>query len=314
MPTAPVNGQFGPNTFEVLSLKGVPVAAKYLTDAAGANYILNPITQAPYVVPLNYDPAVIASQFTTLLNNALANSGAVSAMKNVMYPALKEAFVRGGSGDLQRPLRDKPNVVLAFIPAASYNLGVAAAAGGISAAEAIVAGGIYNVQINGIGKFWNNPLAFGNNPGNATHIIEGSSTYLDGKVGTPGASISKTTSGAVTTTQIDVNADGRPDVVSKTTTQPDNTTTTDSKYLSQTGTVLEQSSTTVSPNATIGVSKIDNNGDGVWDSQGAVSADGSASVQYINLMYYGQNWGAQTVFINADGVATFKAHNGFIEH
>ena len=107
MPTVPATGQFGPNVFQVTSLKGTIVDAKYLTDSIGANYIIDPNTAKPYVVPLNYDPAATAAYFTNKLNLALGSVDSGSAAlstTNIMFQELKSAFTQGQWGDIQRPL------------------------------------------------------------------------------------------------------------------------------------------------------------------------------------------------------------------
>jgi hypothetical protein len=153
MTTVPATGQFGPPLFSVLSKKGVVVAAKWLTDNTGASYVIDPNTGRPYIVPRDYDPSATAVYFSNKLQDTwvgptLDDRGASTAQTSI-YKELKDAFRQGGWGDLQRPLADKSDVVDAFIPAASFNLGVAAAAGGVSASEAVFFGGAYNVLQNG---------------------------------------------------------------------------------------------------------------------------------------------------------------------
>jgi hypothetical protein len=106
-----------------------------------------------------------------------------SVTQTSIYQELKNAFRQGGWGDLQRPLADKTDVVPAFIPAASFNLGVGAAAGGVSASEAVFFGGAYNIVKNGIWKLIDNPLQFGNNPGNPPHIRDGADQFDQGILG-----------------------------------------------------------------------------------------------------------------------------------
>ena len=153
MITVPATGQFGPETFPVLSKKGVVVDAKWLTDNTGASYIIDPNTGKPYIVPRNYDPTATAVYFSNKLKDistspTLDDRGAATAQPSI-YRELEKAFRQGGWGDLQRPLADKSDVVEAFIPAANFNLGVAAAAGGVSTSEAVFFGGAYNVLKNG---------------------------------------------------------------------------------------------------------------------------------------------------------------------
>ncbi|MEO6381033.1 MAG: hypothetical protein ABIO35_03290 [Nitrobacter sp.] len=187
MPTVPVTGQFGPPLFTVRSIKGAVVDAKWLTDNTGASYIIDPNTGRPYIVPRDYDPTKTAVYFSNKLKASLAgptlDDRGASATQTSIYQELKNAFRQGGWGDLQRPLADKTDVVRAFIPAASFNLGVGAAAGGVSASEAVFFGGAYNVVQNGIRKFIENASQFGNNPDNPPHIRDGADQFNQGILG-----------------------------------------------------------------------------------------------------------------------------------
>jgi hypothetical protein len=156
MTMVPATGQFGPPLFSVLSKKGVVVDAKWLTDNTGSSYIIDPNTGRPYIVPRDYDPSATAVYFSNKLKDmstspTLDDRSAPTTQTSI-YQELRKAFRQGGWGDLQRPLADKTDVVQAFIPAASFNFGVAAAAGGVSASEAVFYGGAYNVMQNGIWK------------------------------------------------------------------------------------------------------------------------------------------------------------------
>ncbi len=131
MTTVPATGQFGPDQFAVLSHNLVVVDAKWLKDSTGSNYIIDQNTGRPYIVPRDYDPSVTAAYFADKFNtaqaidNALGLGSGVSSITASMYPELYNAFKQGGWGDLQRPLAHKTEVVDAFVPAASFNLGVA---------------------------------------------------------------------------------------------------------------------------------------------------------------------------------------------
>jgi hypothetical protein len=135
MTTVPVTGQFGPPLFSVLSKKGVVVGAKWLTDSTGASYIIDPNTGRPYIVPRDYDPSAIAVYFSKKLKDTLAgptlDDRGSSRGQTSIYRELENAFRQGGWGDLQRLPTDKSDFVPAFTAAASFNLGVAAAAGGV---------------------------------------------------------------------------------------------------------------------------------------------------------------------------------------
>ena len=63
--------QYGPDNFSVTNDLGSLVAAKYLTDANG-QYIIDPLTQKPYIVPADYDPARVIAQFSTLKDDYFA--------------------------------------------------------------------------------------------------------------------------------------------------------------------------------------------------------------------------------------------------
>src|SRR5947209_1218309 len=254
MPTTPVNGQFGPDSFEVFSNSGVPVAAKYLKDAAGNNYIIDPVTNAPYVVPTIYNPAETAAYFGNLFQQVLDKASATGELvgsQPIIYPELYNAFKTGGWGDLQRPFADKTDVVSAFIPAASLNLGIGAAAGGVSALEAVIGGGVWNLLQN-----WDDPKVekgweFGNNPANPPHIRDGAEQFNSGALG-PFSENTTTTSpdGQQTTISIDANGDGHTDIVSVETKQPDNSTTQDLKYFDHAGVLKEETLTAVNSGGT----------------------------------------------------------------
>ena len=93
MPTVPAAGQFGPDQFTVQSLKGQTVDAKFLRDTTGQNYIIDPLSQRPYVVPLNYNPAATAAYFANKANEALATAVPdANPIVEVIYPELKDAF------------------------------------------------------------------------------------------------------------------------------------------------------------------------------------------------------------------------------
>ncbi|MDO9294832.1 hypothetical protein, partial [Bradyrhizobium sp.] len=114
-----------------------------------ANRTRNRTVRTAVIVPRDYDPTTTAVYFSNKLKASLAgptlDDRGASAAQTSIYQELKNAFRQGGWGDLQRPLADKTDVVRAFIPAASFNLGVGAAAGGVSASEAVFFGGAYNV-------------------------------------------------------------------------------------------------------------------------------------------------------------------------
>jgi hypothetical protein len=188
---APANGQFGDDSFPVWSDSGARIDAKYLKDSAGQNYVINPATSKPYVVPQNYDPDKTVIYFSNKLNEAVLNPVADEMAPadpiEAIYPHLFTAFKRGGWGDLQRPLPDKGDVVRDFIPAANLNYGLAAAAAGLPTEGAVIAGGAYNPAVGEFGRYvsnlWNEPTGWGNNPGNALHIRKGTDFFNQGIFG-----------------------------------------------------------------------------------------------------------------------------------
>src|SRR5215216_5201374 len=156
MTTVAANGQFGRDEFLVFSKDGVAGQAKYLKDASGQNYVLNPNTGEPYIVPRNYSPSATSNYFRGKFNQfyspPLTDTATLPPLfpewKQKIYNELNAAFKQGGWGDLQRPFADKTDVVPEYIDAASFNLGAAAAGGNITALEAIIGGGLYNIRKN----------------------------------------------------------------------------------------------------------------------------------------------------------------------
>ena len=179
MPTVPAQGQFGPDYFDVSSRKRTTTApAKYLRDSTGDNYVIEPFTNKPYVVPRDYDPDAVAEYFSKrlALQREMARApGNIPSPVSAIYPELFNAFRRGGWADLQRPLQNKNEFFPAFTPAASFAFGLAAAAGGLSTGEAQFGGGMYNsfTSLEKLLQLPQNWHEYGNNPGNFTHITEG---------------------------------------------------------------------------------------------------------------------------------------------
>jgi hypothetical protein len=284
MSTVPATGQFGNDYFSVYSTKGVPVEAKWLRDGTGSNYIIDPNPGSggkPYIVPADYDPRATITYFSNKLKDMMSDptlsdtGSSYSSVQTSMYTELKNAFVQGGWGDIQRPLADKTDVVSAFIPAASFNLGVGAAAGGVSAFEAIFFGGMYNVKENGLWKLYNNPLGFGNNPDNPQHIQDGADEFHKGMLG-PKYSENSTTSpdGEQTTQNIDIDGDGHTDIILTSLRGTDNTEMQDVKYLTFAGATRAETSTERNASGSEATTKVDANGDGRWDTRTVASAGG----------------------------------------
>src|ERR1700754_4134295 len=282
MPTVPANGQFGNETFTVFSVKGVAVEAKWLRDSTGSNYIIDPNPGSggkPYIVPVNYDPRVTITYFTNklldIMNGPTLSPTGTSIVQTSMYDELKSAFVQGGWGDIQRPLPDKTDVVREFIAGASFNLGVAAAAGGVTASEAVTFGGLYNVKKNGVWNLYNNPLDFGNNPDNPQHIRDGADQFHKGILGAKYSENSTTSpDGLQTATNIDIDGDGDTDIILTNTRAANNSETEDVKYLTASGATRGETTTTRNSTASEATTKIDADGDGDWDTETVALYDG----------------------------------------
>ncbi|HXQ72601.1 MAG TPA: hypothetical protein VN844_19045, partial [Pyrinomonadaceae bacterium] len=282
MPTVPANGQFGNETFTVFSVKGVAVEAKWLRDSTGSNYIIDPNPGSggkPYIVPVNYDPRVTITYFTNklldIMNGPTLSPTGTSIVQTSMYDELKSAFVQGGWGDIQRPLPDKTDVVREFIAGASFNLGVAAAAGGVTASEAVTFGGLYNVKKNGVWNLYNNPLEFGNNPDNPQHIRDGADQFHKGILGAKYSENSTTSpDGLQTATNIDIDGDGDTDIILTNTRAANNSETEDVKYLTASGATRGETTTTRNSTASEATTKIDADGDGDWDTETVALYDG----------------------------------------
>jgi hypothetical protein len=58
-------GQYGADNFFVTANDGSQVAAKYLKDANG-QYVIDLLTERPYIVPADYDPAAVIARFSKI--------------------------------------------------------------------------------------------------------------------------------------------------------------------------------------------------------------------------------------------------------
>ena len=142
----PANGQFGNDYFPVMSTKGAVVRARFLKDNIGENYVIDPTTSKPYVVPQNYDPNKTIEDFSNRMKelvNPLPDAMALGDNIEAIFPYLYDAYQRGGRNDLQRPLPDKTDVVTEFVPGGSFDYGLATATLGIPTEPAVAAGGAY---------------------------------------------------------------------------------------------------------------------------------------------------------------------------
>ncbi|MDP2025827.1 S8 family serine peptidase [Sulfuriferula sp.] len=147
---------------------GTIVSAKWLQDDAG-NYILNPVTQMPYIVAASFDLGAFIDKYA-----AMGQFPGPAALLQTRLE-IKANFARGKVDDHQRSYNGLVNAsfVEAFRPAASFIYGVAAEAAGLANWEPVAYGGVYNwlssidnPKISTAGDLWNNPP-------NDTNIREG---------------------------------------------------------------------------------------------------------------------------------------------
>ena len=143
------------------------VAAKYLKDKDGA-YVIDPVTMAPYIVPVDYDPAVVITKFTNFLASIFGSSIFAKVLLNprpVIYAYLAEQFYPGGASDIQRTYNGLSNApfVAAFTNAASFTLGLASYAENLFMVEPEISGGSVN-RLNSLisGNLINTSGPFGN--------------------------------------------------------------------------------------------------------------------------------------------------------
>src|SRR5947209_4144160 len=214
MPTAPASGQFGPDTFFVQTrtqrnqnLPGT-VAARFLRNSAG-DYVIDPSdpNHQPYIVPADYDPARVVLQFQRLAATELQNAPATIDVDPFLYAReqlwndFAQMFPSGASSDLQRSYNGTVGneFVPAFTAAASFNLGLAAAAAGLSSTETFVGGGIYNILTSLRTPNVDTSGYLGNTEVNVPHITDGFQQFFGGTFANPSASIGGVTLAANTT-------------------------------------------------------------------------------------------------------------------
>lgn len=153
---------------------GNTVSTKWLQDDIG-NYVLNPATMKPYVVPYTFDLAAFINKYAAMniASNPLATAQTLSAFA--------DNFQVGRVDDLQRSYNGHVGLsfVADFRPAASFILGVASKAAGLPDFAPVLGGGSYNVlnyleQIKRNGSSTININGeLGNNPPNDINIREG---------------------------------------------------------------------------------------------------------------------------------------------
>jgi hypothetical protein len=190
-------GGFGPDNFLVpVYGSTVPtVPAKWLVDPNG-DYVIDPVTNKPYIVPADYNPTAAIQRGASIANLANQSADPSGALAILLYT---DAHA-GGPDDLQRSYNgsvDQTDVPL-FKDAASYSYALVASAAGLTPTEVMQAGGAYNgikqaanevAQTFGF-QLFNNLNTSGpyyNNPDNAKNISAGISAFQSQLYGPPPA-------------------------------------------------------------------------------------------------------------------------------
>lgn len=158
----------------VKDIKGNIVASKWLQDDLG-NYLLDPTTKKPYIVPSDFDLSAFIDKYAAMHKLPLGQT---------LGPFM-DNFQHGRVDDLQRSYNGQlnSNFVADFRPAASFILGLAGEAAGLSSWVPVLGGGIFNVK-NYVAQLWDDFSSsikisgeFGNNPPNDRNIREGERFY-----------------------------------------------------------------------------------------------------------------------------------------
>lgn len=161
-----MQGQFGKDDFSVQTKDGKLVAAKWLNDGAG-NYVIDPQTDQPFMVPADYDMQASIEHFKKVREEYDAST---FSTRRVLYENVYETFRQSGIGDLQRSYNGASHTTGAdFVPsftnAASFNFGLISTVLGLKEIEVIGGGGLYNLyksfraggeKIKTEGEWWNN--------------------------------------------------------------------------------------------------------------------------------------------------------------
>ena len=148
---SPIQPSPRPDYFDVSSNSGKLVAAKYLRDVTGA-YVINPNTNLPYVVPVQYNPADTISKYSAIRQRI--DQSSVINPENASPTVLETfALVNGfraafpsNPDDLQRSYNGfkstaRGDFVEEFRDAASFNFGLACRAIEISQTFCLGGGG-----------------------------------------------------------------------------------------------------------------------------------------------------------------------------
>jgi hypothetical protein len=161
---------FTRGTFKVLALNGLGVDAKYLIDSQ-SKFIINPITDRPYIVPADFswDRAI---GFARSLNTNHPDSGYGYVPAGDLITTIKfgNAMKQGGEWDLQRSYNGMINQSAApdLVDGANFVYAAIGRAAGFTEAQLSAGGGIYN-KIAGRNATGD---VFGNSPDNViTHRV-----------------------------------------------------------------------------------------------------------------------------------------------
>jgi hypothetical protein len=288
-----MTGQYGADCFFVSSVDtpktGIYVAAKYLKDAKG-EYVIDPKTLKPYIVPADYDPAAVIARFISEAANLWTATKGANFLPGVIGPVARMAsyetalheyfayqFYTGHPSDIQRSYNGLTGAppVPDFINAASYSLGLATFAAGLPVSDSQLGGGALNTwtwirnkilrenAINIDGRF-NNGMSTGHD--NAAYINKGydaGQAHIFTVAGTPPAS-----TGALGFT---LSPDGA------TMNFPDGSASTRAINRDGTSTV-----STASPNGNTSVITYDNLGNVISASTRTVNGDGTYTISNSN--------------------------------
>jgi|694.fasta_scaffold67488_5 hypothetical protein len=135
-------------------------------------YVINPLTGNPYIVPVGYDPQNTIENFIKY------------DQKNQVFQELYQ-YKTSGSLDLQRGFNGEifGGFVADYTPIASFDFGLAVSAGGLSVTMGEIGGGIINAKnvieayLEKKHKIPESNGDFFNNPANIPNIEKGYSAY-----------------------------------------------------------------------------------------------------------------------------------------
>ena len=165
------------------------IPATYLTNPQGS-LVIDPYTGGPLVVPAGYDPQAVANYYQTFSGTTPFVGPMIPALYAINgaapYYGLLSGFLACHPDDLQRSFNgvtDSGYYSYALKDAASFNLGFAAAAAGLSFNDAAFFGGGYN-SLKGAFDYGTTPGGVdGLAPGNYENIVAGYNYYYFGFMG-----------------------------------------------------------------------------------------------------------------------------------